>query len=95
MSPTQEQFLAELESLGVGPVKERIATKVNLGGLANVAQGWVERKEAASNAEQLALAHQANITAAVKLDCHCSSRYCGDLHDCEPRGATQTLIGPG
>jgi hypothetical protein len=61
--PNSGAISAELESLGVDPVKERIATKVYLGGLANVAQGWVERKEAASNAEQLALAHQANTTA--------------------------------
>ena len=63
MSPTQEQFLAELEGLGVGEVKERIATKVYLDGLRDIAQGWVERKEAASNTEQLALARQANTTA--------------------------------
>jgi hypothetical protein len=63
MSPTQEQFLAELERLGVGEVKERIATNVYLGGLRNIAQGWVERKEAASSMEQMALARQA-LTAA-------------------------------
>jgi hypothetical protein len=63
MSPTQDQFLAELESLGVGEVKERIATNVYLGGLRNIAQGWVDRKEAQSNAEQLALARQANTAA--------------------------------
>ena len=63
MSPTHEEFLAELESLGIGPVKERIATNVNLGGLRERAQGWVEQKEAASNAEQLALARQANTAA--------------------------------
>jgi hypothetical protein len=63
MSPTQKEFLAELESLGVGEVKERIATNVYLGGLRNIAQGWVERNEAVSNAEQLALAHQAHSAA--------------------------------
>jgi hypothetical protein len=63
MSPTQEQFLAELESLGVSAVKERIATNVYLGGLRDIAQGWVERKETASNAEQLALSHQAHKAA--------------------------------
>jgi hypothetical protein len=62
---TNEEFLAELESLGVGPVKERIATNVYMGGLRDIAQGWVERKEAASNAEQLALARHA-LTAAQR-----------------------------
>jgi hypothetical protein len=63
MSPTQEEFLAELESAGVGAVKERIATNVYLGGLRNIAEGWVEREEAASNAEQLLLARQAHAAA--------------------------------
>jgi hypothetical protein len=65
MSPTQEQFLAELESLGVGAVKERIATNVYLGGLRDIAQGWVERKEAKASEEQLSLARRA-YTAAEK-----------------------------
>jgi hypothetical protein len=63
MSPTQEQFLAELESLGVGKVKERIATNLYLGGLRDIAQGWVEREEATSNTEQLVLARQTNTIA--------------------------------
>jgi hypothetical protein len=63
MSPTQQEFLAELESLGVGAVKERIATKVYLGGLRDIAQGWVDRQEAASAAEQVVLARQANMAA--------------------------------
>jgi hypothetical protein len=74
MSPTQEEFLAELERLGVGAVRERIATQVYLGGLRNIAQGWVDRQSEASNAEQLALmrrtsadAHKANKIAMVAL----------------------------
>jgi hypothetical protein len=59
MSPTQEEFMAELESLGIGRVKERIATKVYLGGSRDIAQGWVDRQEAASNVEQMDLARQA------------------------------------
>lgn len=59
MSPTQEEFMAELESLGIGAVKERIATKVYLGGSRDIAQGWVDRQEAASNIEQMDLARQA------------------------------------
>jgi hypothetical protein len=55
MSPTHDQFIAELERLGVGEVRERIATKVYLGGLRDIAQGWVDRKSEASSAEQLAL----------------------------------------
>ncbi len=74
MSPTQEEFLAELESLGVGVVRERIATNVYLGGLKSIAQGWVDRKSEASSAEQLALtrrasadAHKANTIALIAL----------------------------
>lgn len=63
MNPTHEEFLAELESLGVGKVKERIATNVYLGGLRNIAEGWVARTEAASSAEQLTLAYQAHMAA--------------------------------
>jgi len=36
-----------------------------MGGLRNIAQCWVDRKEAQSSAEQLALAHQA-IAAAQR-----------------------------
>jgi|SRR5215469_9442200 len=43
---TSEEFLAELETLDVGVVKERIATKVYLRRWSDIAQGWVERKEA-------------------------------------------------
>jgi hypothetical protein len=63
MSPTQEEFSAELEGLGVGEVKERIARNLFPGGLRDIAQGWVDRKEAASSAEQLVLAHQAHTVA--------------------------------
>jgi hypothetical protein len=42
MSPTNEEFLAELKRLGVPEVKNRIATKVYLGGLRSIAQGWVD-----------------------------------------------------
>ena len=62
MSPTTEEFLAELESLSVGEVKERIAT-VYLRPWRDLAQGWVDRKEAASSAEQLTLARQAHTAA--------------------------------
>jgi hypothetical protein len=64
LSQTNEEFLAELESLSVGEVKERIAT-VYLRPWRDLAQGWVDRKEAASNAEQLALARHA-LTAAQR-----------------------------
>lgn len=63
MSPTHEKFLDDLEKAGVGKVKELIATNMYPGGLRDRAQGWVDRKEAASNAEQLALARQANAAA--------------------------------
>jgi len=57
---TTEEFLAELEALDVGAVKERIATKVYLRPWSDIAQGWVDRKEAALSAEQMVLARQAH-----------------------------------
>jgi len=60
MSPTNEEFLAELRRLGVPEVKNRIATNVYLGGLRSIAQGWVDQEEATSNVEQLSLARQAH-----------------------------------
>jgi len=65
--PTHEQFLAKLETLGVSAVKERIARNQYPREFRNVAQGWVERKEAASNAEQLSLARQAKWIAIAAL----------------------------
>jgi len=65
--PTHEQFLAKLEALGVGAVKERIARNQYPSEFRNVAQGWVERKEAASNADQLSLARQAKWIAIAAL----------------------------
>jgi hypothetical protein len=50
--PTHEQFLAKLEALGVDAVKERIATNQYPSEFRDVAQGWVERKEASSSTEQ-------------------------------------------
>jgi hypothetical protein len=58
-----EEFLAELETVDVGVVKERIATKVYLRPWSDIAQGWVERKEAAARAEELSLARQAHTAA--------------------------------
>ena len=43
---TSEEFLAELETLDVGVVKERIASGVYLRPWKGLAQGWVEHKEA-------------------------------------------------
>jgi hypothetical protein len=40
-----EEFLAELETIDVGVVKERIATKVYLRPWSDIAQGWVERRD--------------------------------------------------
>ena len=65
--PTHEQFLAKLEALGVGAVKERIAANQYPSEFRNVAQGWVERKEASSSAEQLSLARQAELLAIAAL----------------------------
>jgi hypothetical protein len=94
MSPTQEQFLAELESLGVGEVKERIARKLYAGGLLDAAQGWVDRMEAASNAEQLALTRQA-LTAAQRSNWIAIGGILnrGNLYGREHCSAIQTLIG--
>jgi hypothetical protein len=65
--PTHQQFLAKLEALGVGAVKERIATNQYPSEFRNVAQGWVERKEAAASSEQLSLARQAKRLAIAAL----------------------------
>ena len=65
--PTHQQFLAKLEALGVGAVKERIAKNQYPREFRNVAQGWVERKEAGSSAEQLSLARQAKWIAIAAL----------------------------
>jgi hypothetical protein len=65
--PTHERFLAKLDALGVGAVKERIAANQYPSEFRNVAQGWVERKEAGSNAEQLSLARQAKWIAIAAL----------------------------
>jgi hypothetical protein len=65
--PTHEQFLAKLEALGVGAVKKRIATNQYPSEFRDVAQGWVERKEASSSTEQLSLARQAKQIAIAAL----------------------------
>jgi len=44
---TNEEFLAELEALDIGEVNERIASGVYLQPWKGLAQGRVERKEAA------------------------------------------------
>ena len=54
-----EEFLAELDTLDVGVVKERIASGAYLRPWKSLAQGWVEHKEAIASAEQMALARQA------------------------------------
>jgi len=65
--PTHERFLAKLEALGVGAVKERIATNQYPSEFRNVAQGWVERREATASSEQVSLARQANRIAIAAL----------------------------
>jgi len=56
---TTEQFLAELDTLDVGVVKQWIASGVYLRPFKDLAQGWVEHKEATARTEELALARQA------------------------------------
>ena len=53
---TSEEFLAELDTLDVGVVKERIASGVYLRPFKDLAQGWVGQKEAGLVEEQLDLA---------------------------------------
>ncbi len=48
-------FVAELEKVGIGEVRQRIVTGFYGDPWKNIAQGWVERKEASSGAEQLSL----------------------------------------
>jgi hypothetical protein len=57
---TSEEFLAELDTLDVGVVKERIASGVYLRPFKDLAQGWVEQKEAGLVEEQLDLALRAH-----------------------------------
>ena len=56
---TSEEFLAELDTLDVGVVKQRIASGAYLRPYKDLAQGWVEHKEAIARAEELAFARQA------------------------------------
>jgi len=56
---TSEEFLAELDTLDVGVVKQRIASGVYLRPFKDLAQGWVEHKEAEARTKELALARQA------------------------------------
>jgi hypothetical protein len=56
---TSEEFLAEVDTLDIGVVKERIASGVYLRPWKGLAQGWVEHKEAIASAEQMTLARQA------------------------------------
>jgi hypothetical protein len=60
---TNEELLAELETLDIGTVKERIASGAYLQPWKGLAQGWVDRKEASLAAEQIALAIQAQKAA--------------------------------
>ena len=60
---TSEEFLAELETLDVGMVKEKIASGEYLKPYRGLAQGWVDRKEASLVAEQIALAIRAQKAA--------------------------------
>jgi hypothetical protein len=56
---TSEEFLAELDTLDVGVVKQRIASGVYLKPYKGLAQGWVKHKEAIASAEEMTLARQA------------------------------------
>jgi hypothetical protein len=64
-SMTNEEFLAELETLDVGVVKERIASDVYPQPWKGLARGWIDRKEAELSAELMALAHQAHKDAQM------------------------------
>jgi hypothetical protein len=62
----RQRFVAGLEKLGVGEVKQRIVKGVYGDPWRDIAQGWVER-EASSGAAHLSLARQANRLAIVAL----------------------------
>jgi hypothetical protein len=59
MMKSYEQFIAELDRLDVATVRERVETKVYLGGEADMARAWLARVSEAASAEQLALARAA------------------------------------
>jgi hypothetical protein len=62
---TNEELLAELETLDVSVVKQGIASGVYLEPLKGIAQVWVDRKEAELSAEQMALARKALLHAQL------------------------------
>ncbi|MFY9835973.1 MAG: hypothetical protein WAK55_05800 [Xanthobacteraceae bacterium] len=64
---TNEELLAELDALDIGVIKERIASGAYLQPWKGLAQGYVERKEAAVAAEQMALARQTRWIAVVAV----------------------------
>jgi RNase P/RNase MRP subunit POP5 len=63
----RQRFVAQLEKLGVGEVKQRIVKGSYGDPWKNIAQAWVEQKEASSSAEQLSLARQAKWLAIAAL----------------------------
>jgi len=69
MSPTHEEFEAELARLGVDEVRARITTNVYLGGLRNLAQAWadkeIQRREDAASLEHARAARSANTAAWI------------------------------
>jgi hypothetical protein len=65
MSPTQDQFEAELERLGVDEVRARITTNVYQGGQRNHALAWLD-KEIDRRADAASLSHSHAARSANK-----------------------------
>jgi hypothetical protein len=57
---TDDEFLAELDRLGVAEVRARLARQVYLGGQATLARSWLARQGEVSSAELILLARRAS-----------------------------------
>jgi hypothetical protein len=63
MPASNEEFWAKLDHLGAAQVRMNLATNVYLGAEGSLAKAWLERRNEASSAEQLALARRASFDA--------------------------------
>lgn len=54
-----EEFIKDLEPLGPARVREKVETKVYLGGEADMARAWLARLSESASAEHLSLAREA------------------------------------
>jgi hypothetical protein len=65
MSADNEKIYAEFDALDAGQVRANLASGVYLGARASLARAWLERRNEASQAEQLSLARAAAAEARL------------------------------